>query len=96
MLRWTILLKCFHSPVHSGHVGAPLPCNSIKLVDVAEMNYLAANGEGEVRTAAPVAVKYIYTVRVVTTQPDKSEEHTCLMSVLLLKRLYSRAEYSST
>ncbi|KAJ8383101.1 hypothetical protein SKAU_G00038790 [Synaphobranchus kaupii] len=32
----------------AGHVGAPLPCNSLKLVDVAEMNYFAANGEGEV------------------------------------------------
>uniref|UniRef100_A0A1A8C5Y2 Long-chain-fatty-acid--CoA ligase n=1 Tax=Nothobranchius kadleci TaxID=1051664 RepID=A0A1A8C5Y2_NOTKA len=32
----------------AGHVGPPLPCNIIKLVDVAEMNYLAANGEGEV------------------------------------------------
>uniref|UniRef100_A0A3Q3JWE7 Long-chain-fatty-acid--CoA ligase n=1 Tax=Monopterus albus TaxID=43700 RepID=A0A3Q3JWE7_MONAL len=32
----------------AGHVGAPLPCNSIKLVDVPEMNYLAENREGEV------------------------------------------------
>uniref|UniRef100_A0A8C1G4J1 Arachidonate--CoA ligase n=1 Tax=Cyprinus carpio TaxID=7962 RepID=A0A8C1G4J1_CYPCA len=32
----------------AGHVGAPLPCNFVKLVDVAEMNYFAANGEGEV------------------------------------------------
>lgn len=32
----------------SGHVGPPLPCNYVKLVDVAEMNYYAANGEGEV------------------------------------------------
>lgn len=32
----------------AGHVGPPLPCNYVKLVDVAEMNYLAANGEGEV------------------------------------------------
>lgn len=32
----------------SGHVGAPLPCNIVKLVDVDEMNYFASNGEGEV------------------------------------------------
>uniref|UniRef100_A0AAQ6ALQ3 Long-chain-fatty-acid--CoA ligase n=1 Tax=Amphiprion ocellaris TaxID=80972 RepID=A0AAQ6ALQ3_AMPOC len=32
----------------SGHVGAPLPCNFVKLVDVEEMNYFASNGEGEV------------------------------------------------
>lgn len=34
--------------VDAGHVGPPLPCNYIKLVDVPEMNYFAANGEGEV------------------------------------------------
>ncbi|XP_064177233.1 long-chain-fatty-acid--CoA ligase 5 [Anguilla rostrata] len=32
----------------SGHVGIPLQCNIVKLVDVEEMNYFAANGEGEV------------------------------------------------
>uniref|UniRef100_A0A7N8XVS0 Long-chain-fatty-acid--CoA ligase n=1 Tax=Mastacembelus armatus TaxID=205130 RepID=A0A7N8XVS0_9TELE len=32
----------------SGHVGVPLPCNFVKLVDVEEMNYFASNGEGEV------------------------------------------------
>uniref|UniRef100_H3C276 Long-chain-fatty-acid--CoA ligase n=1 Tax=Tetraodon nigroviridis TaxID=99883 RepID=H3C276_TETNG len=32
----------------AGAVGPPVPCNDIKLVDVAEMNYFAANGEGEV------------------------------------------------
>lgn len=31
-----------------GHVGPPLPCNYVKLVDVAEMSYSAARGEGEV------------------------------------------------
>ncbi|CAN9508741.1 unnamed protein product [Ophioblennius macclurei] len=32
----------------SGHVGVPLPCNYVKLVDVEEMNYFASDGEGEV------------------------------------------------
>uniref|UniRef100_A0A669EIF3 Long-chain-fatty-acid--CoA ligase n=1 Tax=Oreochromis niloticus TaxID=8128 RepID=A0A669EIF3_ORENI len=37
----------------AGHVGPPLPCNAVKVVDVAEMNYLAANGEGEVCVKGP-------------------------------------------
>ncbi|KAA0725059.1 Long-chain-fatty-acid--CoA ligase 5 [Triplophysa tibetana] len=32
----------------SGHVGIPIPCNTVKLVDVEDMNYFASNGEGEV------------------------------------------------
>lgn len=32
-----------------GHVGPPLPCNIVKLVDVEDMNYFAAKGEGEVK-----------------------------------------------
>uniref|UniRef100_A0A8D0A574 Long-chain-fatty-acid--CoA ligase n=1 Tax=Sander lucioperca TaxID=283035 RepID=A0A8D0A574_SANLU len=32
----------------SGHVGVPLPCNVVKLVDVEDMNYFASNDEGEV------------------------------------------------
>ncbi|XP_076870176.1 long-chain-fatty-acid--CoA ligase 1a isoform X1 [Brachyhypopomus gauderio] len=37
----------------AGHVGPPLPCNFVKLVDVADMNYYAANGEGEVCVKGP-------------------------------------------
>lgn len=32
----------------SGHVGLPIPCCQIKLVDVADMGYSAADGVGEV------------------------------------------------
>uniref|UniRef100_A0A3B3QNR3 Long-chain-fatty-acid--CoA ligase n=1 Tax=Paramormyrops kingsleyae TaxID=1676925 RepID=A0A3B3QNR3_9TELE len=35
------------------HVGAPLPCNLVKLVDVPDMNYSAASGEGEVCVKGP-------------------------------------------
>uniref|UniRef100_A0A8C1ITQ1 Arachidonate--CoA ligase n=1 Tax=Cyprinus carpio TaxID=7962 RepID=A0A8C1ITQ1_CYPCA len=41
----------------AGHVGAPLPCNDIKLVDVAEMNYYATKGEGEVCVRGPNVFK---------------------------------------
>ncbi|CAB1316749.1 unnamed protein product [Coregonus sp. 'balchen'] len=41
----------------SGHVGAPLPCNLIKLVDVAEKNYFACKGEGEVCVKGPNVFK---------------------------------------
>ncbi|XP_048851563.1 long-chain-fatty-acid--CoA ligase 1a [Brienomyrus brachyistius] len=37
----------------AGHVGAPLPCNLVKLVDVPDMNYFAAKGEGEVCIKGP-------------------------------------------
>ncbi|XP_051530008.1 long-chain-fatty-acid--CoA ligase 5-like [Myxocyprinus asiaticus] len=32
----------------AGHVGIPVSCNTVKLVDVEEMNYFSSNGEGEV------------------------------------------------
>ncbi|XP_004696651.1 long-chain-fatty-acid--CoA ligase 6 isoform X4 [Echinops telfairi] len=41
----------------SGHVGAPLPCNHIKLVDVEELNYWAKNGEGEICVRGPNVFK---------------------------------------
>uniref|UniRef100_A0A4X1ULV6 Arachidonate--CoA ligase n=1 Tax=Sus scrofa TaxID=9823 RepID=A0A4X1ULV6_PIG len=41
----------------SGHVGAPLPCNHIKLVDVEELNYWASQGEGEICVRGPNVFK---------------------------------------
>ncbi|NWS19449.1 ACSL1 ligase, partial [Pachyramphus minor] len=41
----------------AGHVGAPMPCNIIKLVDVQEMNYLASKGEGEVCVKGPIVFR---------------------------------------
>ncbi|KAM9143628.1 long-chain-fatty-acid--CoA ligase 1 isoform 2-T2 [Pangshura tecta] len=37
----------------AGHVGAPMPCSLLKLVDVEEMNYFAVKGEGEVCVKGP-------------------------------------------
>lgn len=44
-----IIINCnkFYVAV-SGHVGPPLPCCHIKLIDVPEMEYFAVNGQGEV------------------------------------------------
>uniref|UniRef100_A0A8C0UCF5 Long-chain-fatty-acid--CoA ligase n=1 Tax=Cyanistes caeruleus TaxID=156563 RepID=A0A8C0UCF5_CYACU len=52
----------------AGHVGAPMPCNIIKLVDVQEMNYLAAKGEGE------VCIKGLNVFRGYLKDPEKTAE----------------------
>uniref|UniRef100_A0AAX7TRC2 Arachidonate--CoA ligase n=1 Tax=Astatotilapia calliptera TaxID=8154 RepID=A0AAX7TRC2_ASTCA len=37
----------------TGHVGAPLPCAMVKVVDIPEMNYYAKNGAGEICIRGP-------------------------------------------
>ncbi|XP_032429872.1 long-chain-fatty-acid--CoA ligase 5 [Xiphophorus hellerii] len=52
----------------AGHVGVPLPCNFVKLVDVEEMNYFASNGEGE------VCIKGTNVFKGYLKDPEKTEE----------------------
>ncbi|KAM4747668.1 long-chain-fatty-acid--CoA ligase 6 isoform 2-T4 [Rhinophrynus dorsalis] len=52
----------------SGHVGAPLPCNYIKLVDVEEMNYFASEGEGEICVKGPNVFKGYLKDKVKTAE----------------------------
>ncbi|TNN50457.1 Long-chain-fatty-acid--CoA ligase 6 [Liparis tanakae] len=37
----------------AGHVGPPLPCAKVKLIDIPDMNYYAKNGEGEICIKGP-------------------------------------------
>ena len=43
-----------------GHVGPPAPCCRVKLVDVAEMNYFADDGKGEICVQGPSVFKGYY------------------------------------
>ena len=47
-LLWVSLLENLHHFVFTGHVGAPLPCNMVKLFDVPENECYSKDGKGEV------------------------------------------------
>ncbi|KAK2557942.1 Long-chain-fatty-acid--CoA ligase 1 [Acropora cervicornis] len=42
-----LLGGCLRQISSAGHVGPPIPCNIVKLVDVEEMEYFAKSGQGE-------------------------------------------------
>ncbi|KAI6652306.1 Long-chain-fatty-acid--CoA ligase 5 [Oopsacas minuta] len=48
---------CMPGEALGGHVGPPLPCNIVKVVDVPDMEYYAKNGEGEVCFKGPNVFK---------------------------------------
>lgn len=52
-----VTFQHYNDPTAEGHVGPPLPCNIVKLVDVEEMEYFAENGQGEVCIKGPNVFK---------------------------------------
>lgn len=49
--------QLFNDVTTAGHVGPPVPCNIIKLVDVEEKEYYAKNGQGEICLKGPNVFK---------------------------------------
>ncbi|XP_010632919.1 long-chain-fatty-acid--CoA ligase 5 [Fukomys damarensis] len=52
----------------SGHVGAPMCCNYVKLEDVPDMNYFSVNNEGE------ICIKGLNVFRGYLKDPEKTQE----------------------
>lgn len=85
-------------------MGAPLPCNVVKLLDVEDMSYFSSNGEGE------VCIRGLNVFRGYLKDPERTAEvldqdgwlHTGdigrwlpVRNGLLLQRFKTRKLYSS-
>ncbi|XP_046631197.1 long-chain-fatty-acid--CoA ligase 5-like [Daphnia pulicaria] len=57
-----------HGDYTTDHVGAPLPCCAIKLIDVPDMNYYAASGCGE------ICIKGTNVFKGYFKEPEKTKE----------------------
>lgn len=62
----------------AGHVGPPIPCNIVKLVDVEDMEYFAKNGQGEICVKGPNVFKGYFKdpQRTAETIDEKGWLHT--------------------
>ena len=58
------IVFCLPSFFIVGHVGPPLPCNKIKLVDVPEMEYYAKDGKGEVRKSLNATCRIFFKDKI--------------------------------
>ena len=62
------LLLIFQGDFTPEHVGPPIPCCAIKLVDVPDMNYFAASGRGE------ICIKGTNVFKGYFKDPEKTKE----------------------
>ena len=67
-LNWFLFLNRRQGDSTPEHVGPPIPCCAIKLIDVPDMNYYAASGHGE------ICIKGTNVFKGYFKEPEKTKE----------------------